>query len=177
MRGFSLIEMIAAFLIFAIGMGVLMGILTTAIRNTRRSSDYTMAALWAQSKLDVVGVGVALDAGSSSGRFDDKYSWQLDVQQVDPTSVEPPPQQTLNAGNSQIGQPATTSVNNAGNGGNAQAAPFNLFQVDLTVLWGGQNGGSPHSAHFSTLRTMNPDPDQPQQLQLGGASKPFGQQR
>ena len=48
MRGFSLIEMVAAFLVFAIAIGVLMSVLTAAMRNTRMSVDYTMAALWAQ---------------------------------------------------------------------------------------------------------------------------------
>ena len=50
--GFSLIEMVAAFLVFAIGMGVLMQVLATSMHSTRTSGDYTMAALWAESKLD-----------------------------------------------------------------------------------------------------------------------------
>ena len=76
-RGFSLIEMIAAFLVFAIAMGVLMQVLATSMRQTRQSSEYTMAALWAQSKLDTVGVGKRIEAGHSDGRFDDTYRWQL----------------------------------------------------------------------------------------------------
>ena len=73
-----------------VGIGVLMQILATSMHNTRLSSDYTMAALWAQTKLDVVGVGAPIEEGSWNGRFDDSYSWKLDVHQVDPTSVEPP---------------------------------------------------------------------------------------
>ena len=168
MRGFSLIEMVAAFLVFAIGIGVLMQILTTSIHNTKQSSDYTMAALWAQSKLDTVGVGVQLDPGRSNGRFDDNYTWELSVQQVDPASVEPPPQasvQGLGANGIQgTTQSRTTSVGNAGNGGGLQAAsPFDLYQVDLTVYWGGRFGSNSHSAQFSTLRAMNPDPNSVQQ--------------
>jgi general secretion pathway protein I len=162
MRGFSLIEMVAAFLVFAIAIGVLMQILATSMRNTRQSSDYTMAALWAQSKLDTVGVGTPIEAGRSNGRFDDNYSWELDVQQVDPASVEPPPQQTMMAGNAGAAQNAQnprTSVANAGNGGGAQAAPFDLYQVDLTVFWGGRFGANRRTAHFGTLRAMNPDPN------------------
>ena len=71
MRGFSLIEMVAAFLVFAIAIGVLMSVLTAAMRNTRMSADYTMAALWAQSRLDIVGVGIPVEEGHTSGRFDD----------------------------------------------------------------------------------------------------------
>lgn len=162
MRGFSLIEMVAAFLVFAIGMAVLMQVLAGSMRNTRQSSDYTMAALWAQSKLDVVGVGEPIEAGRSSGRFDDVYSWELDIQQVDPAAIEPPPQQTLTAGNPGVGgaqRNGQTSVSNAGLGGGMQPSPFDLYQVDLTVIWGGRFGARPRTATFSTLRAQNPDPN------------------
>ncbi|GAA0714310.1 type IV pilus modification PilV family protein [Dokdonella soli] len=159
-RGFSLIEMVAAFLVFAIGIGVLMQILTTSMRNIRQSSDYTMAALWAESKLDTVGVGRPIEAGRSNGRFDDAYSWELDIQQVDPASVEPPPQQTPAAGSGAKGagaQNPKVSAANAGLGGGLQVAPFDLYQIDLTVIWGGRFGARPHTANFSTLRVTNPD--------------------
>jgi general secretion pathway protein I len=169
MRGFSLIEMVAAFLVFAIGIGVLMQILTTSIRNTRQSSDYTMAALWAESKLDTVGVGEQLQPGRSNGSFDDVYSWDLSVQQVDPASVEPQVQAVpgLNgavAGTAGGSRSPLTSVANAGNGNGLQTSPFDLYQVDLTVSWGGRYGSNLHTAQFSTLRAMNPDPNNPQQL-------------
>jgi general secretion pathway protein I len=157
--GFSLIEMVAAFLVFAIGIGVLMQILATSMHNTRSSSDYTMAALWAQTKLDVVGVGAPIEEGSWNGRFDDNYSWQLDVRMVDPASVEPPPQPA--AGSNSIGNPGMQQrmTTSAGNGGAIQVAPFDIYQLDLTVFWGGRYGSSQKSAHFSTLRAMNPDPN------------------
>ena len=155
--GFSLIEMVAAFLIFAIGIGVLMQVLATSMHSTRTSSDYTMAALWAESKLDIVGVGEPIEAGSTSGRFDDDYSWQLDIRQIDPQDVEPPPVVLPGSIQQNPGlQQRMTST--AGNPGALQAAPFDLFQVDLTVFWGGRFGSPVHTAHFGTLRAMNPDP-------------------
>ena len=165
MRGFSLIEMIAAFLIFAIGVGVLMNILATSMHSTRQSSDYTMAALWAESKLDTVGIGEPIEAGHSSGRFDDNYRWDLDIHQVDPSSVEPPPQQAPAAGNKAAAQSQNANnrpaqASDAGNGGGLQVAPFDLYQVDLSVSWGGAGFGSHvHNAHFGTLRVTNPDSD------------------
>jgi general secretion pathway protein I len=176
--GFSLIEMVAAFLIFAIGIGVLMQILATSMHSARTSSDYTMAALWAESKLDIVGVGAPIEPGSSSGRFDDDYSWQLDIQQVDPSSVEPPPQQyAMGAGNTMqnpgLQQRFTSS---AGNAGAIQVAPFDLYQVDLTVYWGGRFGSAPHSARFSTLRAMNPDPNSQMGMPPGLGQPGVGQQ-
>ena len=75
-------QLIAAFLVFALAIGLLMQVLSSAMRQVRQSSDYTMAALWAQSKLDGVGVGERIEAGHSNGSFDDNYKWDLTVQQV-----------------------------------------------------------------------------------------------
>ncbi len=164
MRGFSLIEMVAAFLVFAIGVGVLMQILTDSMHSARKSSDYTMAALWAQSKMDVVGVGERIEEGSSRGEFDDNYSWELDIRLVDPASVEPPPQQAMqpannaNARNQQnIPKGEYVGAAQAGLGGGIDVSPFDLYQVDLTVSWGGRSGARAHTAHFGTLRATNPD--------------------
>lgn len=176
-RGFSLIEMVAAFLVFAIGIGVLMQILATSMHSARQSSQYTMAALWAESKLDTVGVGVPIEAGRSSGRFDDNYSWELDIEQVDPANVAMPQQLAAVAGNKAA--PASNpqaSAANVGQGGGIEVSPFDLFQVDLTVIWGGSFGARPHTAHFSTLRASNKDPNHAAGMagmnrapQLGGA--------
>lgn len=162
LRGFSLIEMVAAFLVFAIGIGVLMQILATSMHSARQSSQYTMAALWAESKLDTVGIGVPIEAGQSSGGFDDNYSWELDIEQVDPGSVAVQQQQPAMAGNKLApAANAQTSAANAGQGGGIQVSPFDLYQVDLTVIWGQGVGSRPHTARFSTLRASNPDQNNP----------------
>jgi general secretion pathway protein I len=169
MRGFTLIEMIAAFLVFAISIGLLMQVLAGSMRNARQSSDYTMAALWAQSKLDGIGVVERVEEGHSNGRFDDTYAWNLDVKNIDPHDVEPPPQ-ALAAGRAGTA-PATTSGADAGLGGGIEVQPFDLYQVDLVVTWGGGIGKQPRSAHFGTLRAVNPDTDQadgmPRSLRAG----------
>ncbi len=148
-RGFTLIELIAAFLVFALAIGLLMQVLSSAMRQVRQSSDYTMAALWAQSKLDGVGVGERIEAGHSNGSFDDTYKWDLTVQQVDPSAVEPPPQ---------LG--GTVSAANAGLGEGIEIAPFDIYQIDLVVSWDSGGGRPPRSAHFGTLRVVNPDAQQ-----------------
>lgn len=128
-HGFSLIEMVAAFVVFAIGFGVLMGILSASIRNTRLAADYTQAALWAQSQLDIVGIGEKLEPGRKSGRFDDNFRWELDI-----SKYEPPPD--ANAA------PRPESFQSV-----------DMFRVDLEVLWGERR--NPRSAHFVTLRSAN----------------------
>lgn len=174
MRGFSLIEMVAAFLVFALGVGVLMQILTESMHSARKSSDYTMAALWAQSKLDIVGVGERIEEGSSNGEFDDHYSWELEIRLVDPASVEPPPQQAMrpsngaNARNQQQNPKGDyVDATQAGLGGGIEVSPFDLYQVDLTVSWGGRSGARAHTAHFGTLRAANPEAES-----TGGMSNP-----
>lgn len=129
-RGFSLIEMVAAFVVFALGFGVLMGILTASIRNTRLAADYTQAALWAQTRLDVVGIGEKLEPGHKSGRFDDAFRWELEI-----SKYEPP-------------DPATAANVESFQG-------VDMFRVDLEVLWGERR--NPRSAHFVTLRSANAD--------------------
>src|SRR5690348_14375364 len=88
-RGFTLVELVAAFVIFALGFGVLLQILSSCLHTTAQSADYTRAALWAQSLLDPLGVGEPLREGGASGRFDDKYRWQLSIAKIDPPEPLP----------------------------------------------------------------------------------------
>jgi general secretion pathway protein I len=151
-QGFTLVELVAAFVIFAIGFGVLLQILSTCLHTTAQSSDYTRVALWAQSLLDTQGVGDALHEGSFSGKFDDRYGWQLNVQKM------PPPE-----------EPVAQSVPVAGNAGTpaVQATPvgpanIDLYQLELIVSWGGYY--LTHNARFVTLRAQSPDPAQASNL-------------
>lgn len=139
-RGFSLLELVAAFLVFALGFGALMQILSSSLRNVRLSAEYTQAALWAQSKLDIAGVGEKLKEGSTRGEFDKRYRWELDVSKYQPEEV------TSTTG---LQAPAQVGV---------EAPPsIDLFRLDLVVSWGGPL--SERSAHFTTLRAANPDPN------------------
>jgi general secretion pathway protein I len=138
--GFTLIELVAAFVIFALGFGVLLQILGGALHTTAQSVDYSKAAMWAQTLLDTQGIGEPLAEGTSSGRFDDQYSWELRISRYDP-----PPAQTTVA---PIGSADA-------NGLITQAAPsLDLFQLDLVVSWG--NRFLMHRAQFDTVRVMNP---------------------
>ena len=59
-HGFTLVELVAAFVIFALGFGILLQVLSSCLHTTAQSADYTRAALWAQSLLDPLGVGEPL---------------------------------------------------------------------------------------------------------------------
>ncbi len=70
-RGFTLLEVLLAFVIFAMSFAVVLQILSGSIRNTMRSKQYTEIALIAQSVMDTVGLDVPLEAGTdaSGGRI------------------------------------------------------------------------------------------------------------
>lgn len=148
-RGFTLIEMIAAFVVFAIAVGALMQILTLSMNNARFSRDETRAALWAQSLLDNVGVGERVEAGSSSGEFDRDYRWQMQIEQIDPELV------VADAGQASA-NPAIAAQALATAAGQGLGMPqIELFHVVLTVSWGSRE--RERSAQFSTLRTATLD--------------------
>ena len=139
-RGFTLIELVAAFVIFALGFGILMSILTDNIHVTTESADITRAALWAQSLIDMQGVGESLQEGSSSGQFDNKYAWQMNVAKMQPP--EEPQSGGVTPGNSMMQGPQITTVGNA----------IELYQLELIVSWG--NAYLQHHARFVTLRAQ-----------------------
>jgi general secretion pathway protein I len=161
-RGFTLVELVAAFVIFALAFGVLLQILTTCLHSTTQSADYTRAALWAQSLMDPVGVGETLREGDSSGKFDDNYGWRLHVAKIDP----PEPMQSLGAaaavapgnGNAQQAQVATPVANN-----------IDLFQLELVVTWGSYY--MTHNARFVTLRAVTPNNNGGVAAGLGNANQ------
>lgn len=158
-RGFTLIEMIAAFVIFALAVGALMQILTMSMNNARRSADETRAALWAQSLLDNVGIGERIEAGSSHGEFDRKYRWELQIDQIDPELFAAEVSQSsangagMNAANANAG---AAQLAFAQTGTAMFSMPqIDLFHVVLTVVWG--DNARERTAQFSTLRTANSD--------------------
>ncbi len=159
-RGFTLIEMIAAFVIFAIAIGSLMQILTMSMNNARRSVDETRAALWAQSLLDNVGIGERFEAGSSSGEFDKLYRWELHIEQIDPEMIASSVEGSMGAAN------VAPQVGNGGSSPIMEIPQIELYHVELDVFWGGRM--RERTAHFSTLRTTLPDPTRGSSM-MGGS--------
>ena len=79
-RGYTLIEVIVAFAILALGLTLLLGTLSGAARQVRWADEAGRASLHAQSLLDTVGIGEALRPGHRDGSFEDgRYRWSLDV--------------------------------------------------------------------------------------------------
>ncbi|HEX6833067.1 MAG TPA: prepilin-type N-terminal cleavage/methylation domain-containing protein [Rudaea sp.] len=151
-RGFTLIEIVAAFVIFALGFGVLLQILSSSLHTTTQSADYTKAALWAQSLLDTQGIGEKLEETSTSGNFDNQYRWQLRISKYDPPPVAAAAQAPA-PGNPQFGNVVGGQV------GTPLQGQFEMYQLELVVSWG--TAYLTHNARFTTLRVINPNQQLP----------------
>jgi general secretion pathway protein I len=93
--GFTLLEIVVAFVIFGLIFATVLKILSGSLRNTQRSAEYTQAALWAQSRLDAVGIDPPLESGSYDGEFDQDYRWELDVSPYEFNGAEINPEEFL----------------------------------------------------------------------------------
>ena len=134
-RGYTLIEVIVAFAVLALALGVLLGILSNSTKQIRWADDAGRAALHAQSLLDQVGVGQALQPGHREGGFEDgRYRWALDVAPWRDPSLRDAAPQPEDPG-----------------------AP-KLMQLLLDVRWG--DGGPRNRLQVRTLRLTLPDTTQ-----------------
>jgi general secretion pathway protein I len=80
-QGFSLLEVLVAFAILGIALGVLLQIFSTGLQATKLSEEYTYATALAESKLATVGVEAPYVEGVEEGRFygNQKYAWRTTV--------------------------------------------------------------------------------------------------
>ena len=128
-RGFTLIEIILALSILAIGLGLAMQIATASMRNARIAAQRTEAALYAKSLLDTTGVGERVEEGENDGEFNEDFRWRMSVS---PYEIE-------------------TDVP----GLEAATAPVELYRIELVVTWGDR--AREQEARFVTLRALLPD--------------------
>ncbi|MCA7024584.1 MULTISPECIES: prepilin-type N-terminal cleavage/methylation domain-containing protein [Stenotrophomonas] len=79
-RGFSLIEVIVAFVLMALAATLLLGSLSGAARQVKNADMQGRAAMHAQSLLATIGIEVPLAAGRRQGQWEQgRYHWTLDV--------------------------------------------------------------------------------------------------
>ena len=75
-RGFSLLEVLVAFAILSVSLGVLLQVFATGLRNAGTADDYTQATLYAESILAAIGKETPLEEGNHSGPINDRFSWR-----------------------------------------------------------------------------------------------------
>lgn len=124
--GFSLLEVLVAFAIFAVSMGVLLQVFATGLRSVRLSAEYTRAALLAESVLAQIGVTEELEEGEDGDEIDERYRWRSQVTVYERADEDE--------------QTAVTS-------GFGSTIPY---RIDLDILWGEDQ--HPQSLRVTTLR-------------------------
>lgn len=77
--GFSLLEVLIAFSILAISMGVLLQIFSRAMSTTAIGGEYSRAATLVEAKLNAVGIEFPLEEGTYSGDPEDGIDWEVNV--------------------------------------------------------------------------------------------------
>lgn len=104
--GFSLLEVLVAFVILALVLAVLMRIFSGGLRNIGAAEGYSQAVAIAESKLAAIGVDAPLAEGTSADK-ENAYSWQITVQREE------------------AGTPTLEGVQ-----------PVELYRIEVAVTWG-----------------------------------------
>ncbi len=81
--GFSLLEILVAFTVFAVVAATAMQIFSSGVNGATVAQKYARAAQYAESKLAAVGVEEALKEGTRDGKFDDDFRWRVEVRRFD----------------------------------------------------------------------------------------------
>ena len=127
--GFSLIEILVAFAILSLSLGVILRIFAGGGHIAATADEYSRAILTAESLMASLGVEKPLQPGQSGGEIPGGYRWTVDV------TAYPFDQGLL--GGQKIG--------------------FNPYWVDLTVEWGDEN--DPRAFNLKTLRMIPENPN------------------
>ena len=125
-KGFSLLEILIAFSILALSLGILLKIFSAGVNTAVVAEDYTAAVQIAESLMAKTGVETPLQAGQDSGLENEKYHWLVEVSPF-----------VFNPENVDI--TAITAV---------------LFKVKVIVSWGDDNANS-RQVKLTTLKLIN----------------------
>lgn len=122
--GFSLLEILVAFAILALCLGVLLRIFGGAGRIAGTADEYSRAIVVAESLLAAAGIETPLAPGETNGEIGETYRWTL--------RVEPYPVDRA------LGLP--------------EQMGFKPYWVNLTVEWG--DADDPRAFDLKTLRLL-----------------------
>ena len=129
--GYTLIEIVVAFAILALGLTLLLGTLSGATRQIRDAGDAGRAALHAQSLLAEYGERV--QPGNQGGELDGgRYRWQLEVAEWQDPEL--------------AGSPGGVAPNSA-----------RMLRLQLQVTWA--EGGPRQRIELTSLRWRMPAPE------------------
>jgi len=83
-QGYSLIEVLVAFVILAMALTVLLRIFSVGLRNVDAAAEYVQAVAIADAEIAAPGVVTGLQPGLSEGVVDDRFHWMRSVTAAGP---------------------------------------------------------------------------------------------
>ena len=131
-RGFTLLEVMLAFVIFALSFATVLEIMAGSMRSVGRASDDTEVALLAQSLMDLVGNEIPIEEGEYGDVAMDHYNWQMTISFYDA-----------------VGESDDTIMSTPEL---AENSGIELYRVDLYLDW--ETGRRQRELHFSTIRSV-----------------------
>ncbi|MEI6746015.1 MAG: prepilin-type N-terminal cleavage/methylation domain-containing protein [Methylococcaceae bacterium] len=123
-RGFSLLEMLIAFSILAVSLGILLKIFSTGITTAQVADNYTMAAQIANNLIAKTGVETPLKISEELGIENDFYHWRV---RVNPQTFVSPEL-------------------------DLRALPVELFNVNVLVWWGDDDKTDDRVLELNTMK-------------------------
>jgi general secretion pathway protein I len=123
--GFTLIEVVVAIAILAIGLTVIIELFSGGLRLGRTSVEYTKAVNYARMKMEEIAVKQTMEEGNEEGEFDHTFRWQVETKRVgilpveDKTDFKPPAE---------------------------------LYQVKINILW--KSGSKERSTRIESYKTI-----------------------
>jgi general secretion pathway protein I len=123
--GFTLIEVVVAMAILAVGLTIIIELFSGGLRLGRTSMEYTKAVNYARMKMEEIAVKKNLEEGSEEGEFDHTYRWKVDIKRADILPIE-------DETDSEV--------------------PAELFHVKIDILW--KSGSKEKSNHIESYKMM-----------------------
>lgn len=131
--GFTLIEVLAAFIVFSLIFTVVMHLTMTSLKKVVKIENYNQAALWANTMFAKIHQSIIIEKDRESGRFNEQFTWEL----------ESMPYETLWPLNDDV----ESSIEVARN------PSFELIRLRLRVFWNEER----KQAEFTTLLSRKVD--------------------
>jgi general secretion pathway protein I len=124
-QGFSLLEILIAFSILALSLGILLKIFSGGVNTAVVAEDYTIAVQIAESLIAKTGSEIPLKDHQSNGDENEKYHWSL---AISPFSLD-------------------------GEGIEPKNSAAELYKVNATVNWG-DGAGEERQIKLTTLKLV-----------------------
>lgn len=124
-QGFSLLEILIAFSILALSLGILLKIFSAGVNTAQVAEEYTAAVQIAESLMAKTGVETPLQATQAAG-WEAKYHWSITVSPFE-----------FNPDNMDV-----------------KTLASELFKIKVTVTWGEENTAE-RQVELTTLRLIN----------------------